>query len=106
MFEAIQLKALETAWIIILSHNVPGFDKYHPPYSKYNVLDYYLNSQWSSIQTMRICKSKCAVFIVSFAAVFWDDTQCSSKEGGALRDIPENRQSMTACSLLRLLLRI
>ena len=33
------LKALETAWIIILSHHVPGFDKYHPPNSEYTVPD-------------------------------------------------------------------
>ena len=40
------LKALETAWIIILSHYVSGFDKYHPPNSKYTVSDYCLNSQF------------------------------------------------------------
>ena len=29
-------------------------------------------------------------WLVSSTAVFWDVTQCSPKEGGALRDIPKN----------------
>ena len=65
-----------------------------------------INSNHANLQEQMCSFYRADVNLVSFAAVFWDDTQCSSKEGGALRDIPKTRQSMTACSLLRLLLRI
>ena len=48
-----RLKALETAWIIILSHYVSGFDKYHHQNSQYTVLDYCLNSHFKPCEFVK-----------------------------------------------------